>query len=312
MDSNLLVWIGFNVFVLAMLALDLGVFHRDDHEVSAKEAATWTVVWILMAVAFGGVLFFWKGSEVATQYFTGYLIEKALSADNIFVFLLIFSFFKVPGQYQHRVLFWGILGALVMRAAMIGVGTTLLERFHWLIYVFGAFLAWTGVRMATQKDEGVDPGDNKLVKLVRRVMPVTDTYEGNHFFLRRNGKLLATPLFLVLLVVESSDLLFALDSVPAIFAITTDPFIVYTSNVFAILGLRSMYFLLADVMGKLRYLKVGLSLILTFVGAKMLLSSVVTIPPVVSLGIIGAILAVTIGASLLLPATKAPRPIRSR
>ncbi len=312
MDSNLLVWIGFNVFVLAMLALDLGVFHRDDHEVSAREAAIWTVVWILMAVAFGGVLFFWKGSEVATQYFTGYLIEKALSADNIFVFLLIFSFFKVPAQYQHRVLFWGILGALIMRATMIGVGTTLLERFHWLIYVFGAFLAWTGVRMATQKDEGVDPGDNQLVKLVRRVMPVTDTYEGNHFFVRRNGKLLATPLFLVLLVVESSDLLFALDSVPAIFAITTDPFIVYTSNVFAILGLRSMYFLLADVMGKLRYLKVGLSLILTFVGAKMLLSSVVTIPPVVSLGIIGAILAVTIGASLLLPATKAPRPIRSR
>lgn len=312
MDSNLLVWIGFNVFVLAMLALDLGVFHHDDHEVSAREAAIWTVVWILMAVAFGGVLFFWKGSEVATQYFTGYLIEKALSADNIFVFLLIFSFFKVPAQYQHRVLFWGILGTLIMRATMIGVGTTLLERFHWLIYVFGAFLAWTGVRMATQKDEGVDPGDNQLVKLVRRVMPVTDTYEGNHFFVRRNGKLLATPLFLVLLVVESSDLLFALDSVPAIFAITTDPFIVYTSNVFAILGLRSMYFLLADVMGKLRYLKVGLSLILTFVGAKMLLSSVVTIPPVVSLGIIGAILAVTIGASLLLPATKAPRPIRSR
>lgn len=307
-----MIWVGFNVFVLAMLALDLGVFHRDDHKVTAKEAGMWTVVWILMAVAFGGVLFFWKGSAVATQYFTGYLIEKALSADNIFVFLLIFSFFQVPDKYQHRVLFWGILGALIMRAGMIAVGTTLLERFHWLIYVFGAFLAWTGLRIATQKDSAVDPGDNKLVKLARRIIPVTDGYEGNHFFVRKAGKLMATPLFLVLLVVESSDLLFALDSVPAIFAITTDPFIVYTSNVFAILGLRSMYFLLADVMGKLRFLKIGLSLILTFVGAKMLLTAVITIPAAVSLGIIGAILALTIGASLLMPAPKAPRPVRSR
>lgn len=312
MDSSWVVWIGFNVFVLAMLALDLGVFHRDDHKVTAKEAGIWTVVWILMAVVFGGVLFFWKGSEVATQYFTGYLIEKALSADNIFVFLLIFSFFRVPDKYQHRVLFWGILGALLMRAAMIAVGTTLLERFHWLIYVFGAFLAWTGLRMATQTEDAVDPSENKLVRFARRVMPITDDYEGNHFFVRRAGKLMATPLFLVLLVVESSDLLFALDSVPAIFAITTDPFIVYTSNVFAILGLRSMYFLLADVMGKLRFLKVGLALILTFVGAKMLLTAVITIPPAVSLGVIGAILALTVSASLLLPAPKAPRPIRSR
>ncbi len=310
-----MIWVGFNVFVLAMLALDLGVFHRDDHQVSAKEAGIWTVVWILMAVAFGGVLFFWKDADVATQYFTGYLIEKALSADNIFVFLLIFSFFQVPAEYQHRVLFWGILGALIMRAGMIAVGTTLLERFHWLIYVFGVFLAWTGLRMATQKDEAVEPGDNRLVRLARRVLPVTDDYAGNRFFVRSGGQLMATPLFLVLLVVESSDLLFALDSVPAIFAITTDPFVVYTSNVFAILGLRSMYFLLADVMGKLRFLKAGLSLILTFVGAKMLLSTVIAVPPAVSLSVIGAVLAVTVGASLLVPApeaAKAPRPVRSR
>lgn len=315
MESSWIVWVGFNVFVLAMLALDLGVFHRDDHRVSGKEAAIWTVVWILLAVVFGGALFVWKGADVAAQYFTGYLIEKALSADNVFVFLLIFSFFKVPPQYQHRVLFWGILGALVMRAVMIGVGTALLERFHWLIYVFGAFLAWTGIKMATQQESEAEPKENGLVKLLRRFIPVTDDYVGNRFFVREGEKLLATPLFLVLLVVESSDVMFALDSVPAIFAVTTDPFIVYTSNVFAILGLRSMYFLLADVVGKLRFLKAGLSLILTFVGAKMLLSSVVTVPPTVSLGVIGTILAVTIGASLLLsppvPA-RVPTSVRER
>lgn len=305
LELSWMAWVGFNVFVLALLALDLGVFHRNDHQVSAKEAAVWTVVWIVLAVAFGGVLYFWEGADAATRYFTGYLIEKSLSADNIFVFLMIFSFFKVPPQYQHRVLFWGILGALVMRATMIGVGTALLNRFHWLIYVFGAFLAWTGLRMAAQQESDVDLGENRVVKWFRRVMPVTDHYHGHNFFVRQGRKLLATPLFLVLLVIESSDVMFALDSVPAIFAVTTDPFLVYTSNVFAILGLRSMYFLLADVMGKLRFLKVGLSLILTFVGAKMLLSSVIAVPPMVSLTVIGTILGVTVGASLLLPEPKA-------
>jgi len=303
-------WVAFNVLVLAMLALDLGVFHRDDHRVSAKEAAAWTVVWIALSVAFAGALYLWRGADVAAQYFAGYLIEKSLSADNIFVFLLIFSFFRVPPEYQHRVLFWGILGALVMRATMIGVGAALLERFHWLIYVFGAFLAWTGLRMAAHQKSEVDPSDNRVVKLFRRFVPVTDHLHGHRFFVREGGKLLATPLFLVLLVIESTDVIFALDSVAAIFAVTTDPFIVYTSNVLAILGLRSMYFMLADALGKLRFLRAGLSLILTFVGAKMLLSSLVTVPPTLSLAVIGIILAVTVGASLLLPESK-PRTVRT-
>lgn len=302
MTSTWLIWVGFNVFVLAMLALDLGVFHRDDHEVTGKEAAVWTVVWVLVALLFGGVVLWWKGPDVALQYLTGYLIEKSLSADNIFIFLLIFTYFKVPAAYQHRVLFWGILGALIMRGALIGVGTTLLTQFHWLIYVFGAFLVFTGIRLVSQTDAAVDPGKSGVVKFVRRFVPVTDQYEGHNFFVRRNGRLMATPLFIVLAIVESSDLMFAVDSVPAIFAITTDPFIVYTSNVFAILGLRSLYFLLANIMGKLRFLKVGLAIILTFVGAKMLLVSVVHIPALVSLTVIAAILTVTIGASLLFPA----------
>lgn len=306
MTSTWLMWVGFNAFVLAMLALDLGVFHRDDHEVSGKEAAIWTVVWVVVALIFGAVVVWWRGPDVAVQYLTGYLIEKSLSADNIFVFLLIFSYFQVPAAYQHRVLFWGILGALVMRGVLIAVGATLLAKFHWIIYVFGAFLAVTGIRLATQKEVAADPGNSNIVKLVRRFVPVTERYEGNHFFVRHGGKLAATPLFVVLAIVESSDLMFALDSVPAIFAITTDPFIVYTSNVFAILGLRSLYFLLAHVIAKLRFLKFGLALILTFVGAKMLLVSVIQIPPFVSLTVIGAILTVTVGASMLFPASTAP------
>lgn len=303
MASTWMVWTGFNVFVLLMLALDLGVFHRDDHEVTAKEAAIWTVVWVLVALLFGGIILWWQGPELALQYVTGYLIEKSLSADNILIFLLIFSYFKVPAEYQHRVLFWGILGALVMRGAFIAVGATLLSTFHWIIYVFGAFLVYTGIHLVTQKEVAVDPGKSGIVKLVRRFVPVTETddYEGHNFFVRRNGRLFATPLFVVLAVVESSDLMFALDSVPAIFAITSDPFIVHISDVFAILGLRSLYFLLANVMGKLRFLKLGLALILTVVGAKMLLVSLIDIPAFVSLAVIAAILTVTVGASLLLP-----------
>lgn len=307
MTSTWVMWTGFNVFVLLMLALDLGVFHRDDHEVSPKEAATWTIIWVLVALLFGGFIFWWKGPDLALQYLTGYLIEKSLSADNIFIFLLIFSFFKVPGAYQHRVLFWGILGALLMRGALIAIGTTLLTTFHWVIYVFGAFLVYTGIRLVTQKEMAVDPAKSGAVQLVRRFLPVTDQYEGHNFFVRRDGRLWATPLFIVLVLIESSDLMFALDSVPAIFAVTSDPFIVYTSNVFAILGLRSLYFLLANAMGKLRFLKIGLALILVFVGAKMLITSFVKIPAFVSLAIIAAILTLTVGASLLLPAPHADK-----
>lgn len=303
MSATWIMWGAFNAFILAMLALDLGVFHRQDHEVKTKEAAIWTVVWVLVALAFGGFLFFWQGQEIALQYLAGYLIEKSLSADNIFIFVLIFTYFQVPTRYQHRILFWGILGALVMRGILIAVGASLLVKFHWIIYLFGAFLLFTGIRLLIQKDDAdVDPGNSPIVKLLRRFVPITDQYEGNRFFTRRNGRLMATPLFIVLVLVESSDLMFAVDSVPAIFSVTLDPFIVYTSNVFAILGLRSLYFLLANAMGKLRFLKVGLSFILTFVGTKMLLMSVIQIPPFVSLTVIVAILSVTVAASLLFPA----------
>jgi tellurite resistance protein TerC len=310
-------WLGFNLFVLAMLALDLGVFHRQAHSVSVKEATIWSVVWISLAMLFNlGIYLFWKqlvpasaysNGDAALAFFTGYLIEKSLSVDNIFVFVLIFSYFAVPARYQHRVLFWGILGALVMRATLILVGAALIEEFHWIIWVFGAFLIFTGIRMAFHKNEELHPEKNPLIAGLKRVMPVTNTYQGARFFVRQAGKLLATPLFVVLLMVESTDLIFAVDSIPAIFAVTQDSFIVYTSNVFAILGLRSLYFLLAGVIDKFYYLKLGLSVVLTFVGGKMLtpdLSTLLTgveyeIPTAVSLGVVVGILAVAVAASLL-------------
>jgi tellurite resistance protein TerC len=293
------VWIGFNLFVLAMLALDLGVFHRHSHAVELREAITWSVVWIALSLVFNVILYFWLGSEVALQYLTGYLIEKSLSVDNIFVFVLIFSFFAVPAQYQHRVLFWGVLGALVMRGILIFAGAALIEQFHWIIYIFGAFLIFTGIRMARQGDDDeLHPDQNPLVRAFRKIMPVTDTYEGQRFFVRRNGVLMATPLFIVLLVVESSDLIFAVDSIPAIFAVTRDPLIVYTSNVFAILGLRSLYFVLAGVMDKFYYLKLGLAGVLTFVGVKMVLVDVFHLPSWFSLIVIAGILTVAVVASL--------------
>jgi tellurite resistance protein TerC len=308
MEESIWLWIGFNLFVLAMLALDLGVFHRKSHTVSAKEALTWSIVWITLSLAFNAVIyFFWDsmvpGSsytnrEAALAFLTGYLIEKSLSVDNIFVFILIFTFFGVPGKYQHRVLFWGILGALIMRGILIAVGAALLEEFHWIIYVFGAFLIFTGIRMALKHDENVEPDKNPVVKFFRRFMPVTENFVEDKFFVRRAGQLMATPLFLILLVVESTDLIFAVDSIPAIFAVTQDPFIVYTSNVCAILGLRALYFLLADVMDKFEYLKYGLAAVLTFVGIKMVIVEFYKIPVGVSLGVVAGILTISILASL--------------
>jgi tellurite resistance protein TerC len=305
--DQLWLWLGFTVFVLGMLAVDLGVFHRDAHAVTIKEAATWSAVWVALALAFGAGIWQFMGAEAGLAYYTGYLIEKALSVDNIFVFVLIFSFFAVPARYQHRVLFWGVLGALVMRALMILGGAFLIEQFHWVIYLFGAFLVVTGVRMATQTEHAIQPEANPVVRLVRRLFPVTGAYHGQRFFVRQamtpGGalRLAATPLFVVLVLVETTDLIFAVDSIPAIFAVTTDPFLVYTSNVFAILGLRSLYFLLAGVIHKFHFLKLGLSVVLVFVGAKMLLTDLYHVPMGLSLGFIAIVLAVAVGASLLFP-----------
>jgi tellurite resistance protein TerC len=298
LENSLWLWAGFNLFVLAMLALDLGVFHRKSHEVSFKEATTWSVVWIVLALIFNAALFHYRGPDAGVQFFTGYLIEKSLSVDNIFVFALIFSYFSVPAAYQHRVLFWGILGALVMRAIFILAGAALLAKFHWIIYVFGAFLIITGIKMALFRNQEMDPGKNPVLRLVRRLIPVTDEYRKDRFFVREAGRWVATPLFLVLVLVETTDVIFAVDSIPAIFAVTQDPFIVYTSNVFAILGLRSLYFVLAGAIGKFSYLKLGLSAVLVFVGVKMTLVDVYKIPSPVSLGVIATILALAIGASL--------------
>lgn len=299
LSGNIWLWIGFNLFVLAMLAIDLGVFHRKAHTVSIKEAAIWSGVWITLAMVFNAGIYFFSGPEPALQFFTGYLIEKSLSVDNIFVFVLLFSAFAVPASYQHRVLFWGILGALIMRGIMIALGTVLLDTFHWILYLFGAFLIVTGVRMAFHKETEVHPERNPLLKLVRRIVPVTHDYAGDRFLIRRAGQVLVTPLLLVLLVVETTDMIFALDSIPAIFAVTLDPFLVYTSNVFAILGLRSLYFVFANVMGKFSYLKIGLAVVLSFVGAKMVLTDIYHIPTLLSLAVIALVLAAAIGASVV-------------
>jgi tellurite resistance protein TerC len=308
MEESIWLWIGFNVFVLLLLALDLGVFHRKAHAVLMKEALIWSVVWISLSLLFNLVIYlFWDtmvphssltNGDAALAFLTGYLIEKSLSVDNIFVFILIFSFFAVPDRYQHRVLFWGILGALIMRGALILIGATLLETFHWIIYVFGAFLIYTGIRMASHQNEELKPDENPVVKFFRRFMPVTENFEGDKFFIRRAGRWFATPLFLILLVVESTDLVFAVDSIPAIFAVTHDPFIVYTSNVCAILGLRALYFLLANVMHQFQYLKLGLSVVLTFIGIKMVIVDLYHIPVGVSLAVVASVLTISIVASL--------------
>ncbi|HWS54635.1 MAG TPA: TerC family protein [Pyrinomonadaceae bacterium] len=304
--DQLWLWVGFNLFVLLMLAVDLGVFHRHAHEVSMKEAAGWSVVWVTLALLFNYGVYRFMGAQAGAEFLTGYLIEKALSVDNIFVFVLIFAYFRVPSKYQHRVLFWGIIGALLMRGAMIGAGAYLIKQFHWIIYVFGAFLVITGIRMATQDERDIEPESNPVIRLVKRFIPVTDEYHGQDFFVRQAdasgvAKRVATPLFVVLVLVETTDLIFAVDSIPAIFAVTEDPFLVYTSNVFAILGLRSLYFLLAGVIHKFHYLKLGLSAVLAFVGAKMLLTDIYKIPIGVSLGVIALTLAAAVVLSLLFP-----------
>jgi tellurite resistance protein TerC len=300
-------WVGFNVAVLAILALDLGVLHRRSSTVSLKEAVTWSAVWVGLSLSFAFAIYRTMGRESGLEFLTGYLIEYALSVDNIFVFVLIFTYFKVPEKYQHRVLFWGIIGALVLRGVMIVAGSALVTRFSWTLYIFGAFLVFTGLRMALQKSDDVyKPERDPVLRLARKIIPVTDEYSGDKFFVQqpdKTGKLrrAATPLFIVLLIVDTTDIIFATDSIPAIFAVTRDPFIVYTSNICAVLGLRALYFLLAGVVDKFVYLKLGLSLVLVFIGAKMLLEHFFHIPIVASLGVVGAVLAGSILASLRWP-----------
>jgi len=298
-SPDLVLWITLATLVVGMLALDLFVFHRNAHEVSLREAAAWSVLWIGLGLAFGGFVFATLGSQAGGEYLAGYLIEKSLSMDNVFVFAMIFGYFAVPARYQHRVLFWGVVGAILFRAIFIAAGAALLETFHLLIYGFGLLLLVTGIRMWRSKGHVVDPSRNRVLRLVRRIVPSTPEYHGQRFFVRHAGKLLATPLFAVLVVVETSDVMFAIDSIPAIFAVTTDPFIVFASNVFAILGLRSLYFLLAGVIDRFVYLRQGLSALLVFAGVKILVSGVYKMPVALSLAVIVAILAVAIGASIL-------------
>jgi tellurite resistance protein TerC len=300
LELPLWAWFAFIGFVLVVLALDLGVFHRKAHAVSVREAAAWSVVWVLVSLGFAGLVYGLMGPQKAAEWLTGYVVEKSLAVDNIFVFVTVFSYFAVPVVLQHRVLFWGVLGALAMRGAMIAAGSALVNEFHWVLYAFGALLLVTGVRMLLQRGgHAPDPARNPAVRLARRLFPVSDAYDGSRFFTVQNGVRVATPLFLALVFIEFTDLVFAVDSIPAIFAITTDPFIVFTSNVLAILGLRSMYFLLAGVVDRFRYLKTGLSLVLVFVGAKMLLLDVYKFPTLLSLGVIFAILAASVLASLV-------------
>jgi tellurite resistance protein TerC len=309
MDYPIWAWAGFGLFILLMLALDLGVLNRKAHAVTYREATIWSVVWVTLALIFAGLVFWKTNRQTGLEFLTGYVIELSLSVDNLFVFLLIFSYFKVPAKYQHRVLFWGVLGALVMRMTMIGIGATLVDRFHWVLYIFGAFLIYTGFKMLVSDESQANPEENAAVRLVTRFIPITRHYEGEKFFTVQNGKKMGTLLLLVLVIVEVSDLVFAVDSIPAIFGITTNPFIVYTSNVFAILGLRSLYFLLAGVVEKFHYLKFGLAVVLMFVGMKMLSEGYVAarfgvskeMVILISLGFVAVVLLSSVALSLLRP-----------
>ncbi|MDR8392789.1 TerC family protein [Aliifodinibius sp. S!AR15-10] len=301
MEHSLTLWVIFNAFIIAMLLIDLFVFHGKEHEESIKEALIWTGVWITLALVFGVGVYYYMGSATALDYYTGYLIEKSLSVDNIFVFLLVFTYFQVPAEYQHKVLFWGIFGALVMRFLFIFIGVALLEQFHWIIYVFGGFLVYTGIKLALEKDKEVHPEKNPVLLLVRRFIPTVKTYYGSNFFVKKMGRRVATPMFVVLIVIETTDVVFALDSIPAILAITRDEFIVYSSNAFAILGLRALYFALAGIMKLFHYLHYGLSLILIFVGIKMLTAEFYHIPTPWALGVIAFTLTASIVASIMFP-----------
>ncbi len=304
MSHQILLWVGFNIFILILLALDLGVFHRTDRPIKLRESLFWSVIWIVVALLFNVVVYFWWGTDTGLQFLTGYLIERSLSVDNLFVFLMIFSYFRVAPLYQYKVLYWGILGALIMRAIFIATGVALIHMFHWVIYVFGVFLIIIAIRMAFEKEKEIHPEKNPVLKIFRSFMPITKDYVGGRFFIRKDRKSFATPLFVVLLVIETTDVVFALDSIPAILAITTDPFIVYTSNVFAILGLRALYFALAGVMELFHYLNVGLAVILAFVGIKMLISRIYEIPVSIALGVVATTLAIAIIASVAFPKGK--------
>ncbi|HUG10764.1 MAG TPA: TerC family protein [Opitutaceae bacterium] len=305
-------WAAFIGFVIAMLALDLGVFNRKSHVIKTREALGWVAVWVTLALAFNVLIYFWRGRQPALEFLTGYVIELCLSVDNVFVFIVIFGYFKVPAQFQHRVLFWGIVGAAVMRALFIVAGIVLINRFEWVIAIFGAFLVYTGIKLAMPKKEDIHPENNPIVRIFRRFFPVSAKYEGGKFFTVENGRKMATPLFIVLLVIESTDVAFALDSIPAILAITKDPFIVFTSNIFAILGLRSMYFALAGVMQLFRFLNIGLAVILVFIGVKMLLAYFMHFHLEIthSLAFIGTVLTLSVVLSLLIPVKddKTPAP----
>jgi tellurite resistance protein TerC len=299
-------WAGFILFVVAMLALDLGVFHRKAHAVGFREALSWSVVWVSLALLFNAAVWWFFGAQKGVEFLTGYLIEKSLSVDNIFVFVVIFAALRIPSEYQHRVLFWGILSALVMRAVMIFAGAAMIARFHWLIYVFGVFLILTGIKLFFQSGKEAAPQESWAMRLVRRVVPSTERFDGSRFFTMENGRRVATPLLMALILVEITDVIFAVDSIPAIFAITLDPFIVFTSNIFAILGLRSLYFLMAGLVDKFRYLKVGLAAVLVFVGVKMTIVDLYKIPPAWSLVIVLTLLGASIAASLLVARNDSP------
>lgn len=304
MKSQIFLWIAFNLFIFFMLALDLGIFHRRAHVVRMKEALAWCAVWISLALVFNVLVYFWKGERAALEFFTAYLLEESLSVDNLFVFIQIFAYFRVPAVYQHKVLFWGIIGVLVLRAAFILIGVSLISMFHWVIYIFGAFLIFTGLRMATGAEKEIQAEKNLVIRLFRKCMPVTTSYEDAKFFVKKDLRTFATPLFIVLLVIEMTDVIFAVDSIPAVLSISSDPFIVYTSNLFAVLGLRSLYFALAGIMQLFYYLKYGLSAILVLIGLKMLLSDVIHVPVAFSLGIVVVVLALSIIASKIFPPSR--------
>lgn len=299
MEINIWFWVIFNAFVLLMLALDLGVFHKKLHVVSVKEALIWSGIWISLALCFNGFIYYMFGETKALEFLTGYVIEKALSVDNIFVFVLIFSYFHIPAIYQHKVLFWGIIGALIMRVIFIFAGVALLEKFHWTIYIFGGILIFTGIKMLFDTDKKIEPDKNPVIKFFKKIMPTTNELHGDKFFIKQNQKSYATPLFIVLILIEITDLIFAVDSIPAILAVTQDQFVVYTSNVFAILGLRSLYFALANIIDRFKYLAVGLAIILVFVGIKMIIIDFYKIPIHFSLLIIFLILIFSVIFSLI-------------